>query len=66
MSRVATAGGEKKRAGPRTEGWGALLSLVSRAAGSGSRNGVFEMGTALDIKVKRANKVYHAGVGELL
>lgn len=26
------------------------------------RGGVFTMGTTLDIKIKRANKVYHAGV----
>lgn len=35
----------------------------SRAAGSGASCGaVFAMGTSLDIKIKRANKVYHAGV----
>lgn len=36
--------------------------LGSRAAGSRAGSGVFEMGTSLDIKIKRANKVYHAGV----
>lgn len=38
------------------------LLLGSRAAGSGAGRGVFEMGTSLDIKIKRANKVYHSGV----
>ena len=41
---------------------GTLLAVRSRAAGSGVRGAVFAMGTTLDIKIKRANKVYHAGI----
>ena len=47
---------------PGGEAGRALPAFRSRAAGSGARSEVFTMGTTLDIKIKRANKVYHTGV----
>lgn len=55
----------RKGRGPGSVGRGDCTSLRSRAAGSGACSVVLEMGTSLDIKIKRANKVYHAGVSRV-
>lgn len=46
----------------RERGGAVGVATRSRVAGSGGLCGSSEMGTSLDIKIKRANKVYHAGV----
>lgn len=51
--------------GAAWRGGATRLPLGSRAAGSRTLSGVIEMGTSLDIKIKRANKVYHAGVSRV-